>query len=97
MYQPVIKAPERLLVAGAFLIKDEKVLLVLRKNTHVDNNCYGLVGGRIESGEPYNKEPDKHGHVEWFPLHNLPPNFLERHKKALELYQQGIYYSAWGW
>ena len=48
-------------------------------------------------GEPYNKEPHKHVHLEWFPLHQLPNTILERHKKAFELYQQGIYYSHYGW
>ncbi len=42
----------RLLVAGGFLVKDNKVLLALRENTSGDNGVYGLIGGKVELGEP---------------------------------------------
>ena len=41
----------KLIVAGAFLIKESKVLLALRTNTSSDNNYYGLIGGKIDHGE----------------------------------------------
>ena len=44
--------PKRLLVAGAFLVKDNKVLLAFRQNTSGDNGSYGLIGGKVEMGEP---------------------------------------------
>src|SRR3990167_7927459 len=43
---------KRLLVAGAFIIKDNKVLLALRENSSGDNGFYGLIGGKVEIGEP---------------------------------------------
>lgn len=41
----------KLIVAGAFLIKEGNVLLALRKNTFSDNSYYGLIGGKIDHGE----------------------------------------------
>lgn len=141
-----VSIQQKMVVVGAFLIKDEKILLVLRQNTSSEDGWYGLVGGRVESGEavhaalmreieeevglrvryedmqlahvisfkkdngtelisfdfiiktwegtPLNKEPHKHARIDWFSIEQLPENILERHKKALELYQKGIYYTA---
>jgi len=46
-------------------------------------------------GEPKNMEPEKCDDLSWFPLDNLPPNTIPYIKKALESYQQGVYYSEW--
>lgn len=141
--------PKRLLVAGGFLIKDNKVLLAFRQNSSGDNGSYGLIGGKVEmgepihtalireiyeeigvivkpedmqlihvisfhrengdeiiscdfiikawEGEPINKEVEKHAHIAWFDLDNLPVTILPRHKDAYELYRKGVYYSAAGW
>lgn len=43
---------QKLIVAGAFLVKDGKILLALRHNASGDNGMYGLVGGKISMGEP---------------------------------------------
>ncbi len=41
----------KLIAAGAFIIKDNKILLALRENTSAENGFYGLIGGRVENGE----------------------------------------------
>lgn len=49
------------------------------------------------SGEPFNKEPHKHNHIQWYPLEALPDSLLERHKHALNNFRSGIYYTAYGY
>ncbi len=48
-------------------------------------------------GEPINKEPKKFASVDWFPLSQLPSNFIERHKNAYLDYKNGVYYSSFGY
>jgi 8-oxo-dGTP diphosphatase len=48
-------------------------------------------------GIPYNKEPHKHGHLQWFPLNKLPNTLLERHKITYQRYNAGSYYSVIGY
>lgn len=43
---------EKIIAAGAFIIKDNKVLLALRQNSSCDNGLYCIPGGRVENGEP---------------------------------------------
>lgn len=43
---------KRLIVAGAFIVHNNKVLLSMRNNSSTDNNTYGLIGGKVEHGEP---------------------------------------------
>lgn len=47
-------------------------------------------------GEPYNKEPEKHGHINWFDVHQLPDNILPRHGKMIKSVMQGSVYSEEG-
>lgn len=44
-------------------------------------------------GEPFNKEPDKHDHIQWFDINGLPSNILPRHGRMIERIKQGILYS----
>lgn len=44
-------------------------------------------------GTPKNMEPEKCDDLSWFPLGNLLPNTIPYIKQAIELSQQGIYYS----
>jgi 8-oxo-dGTP diphosphatase len=49
------------------------------------------------AGEISNTEPHKCDHLAWFPLASLPPNTVPYVKYAIEKYQEGIYYSEFGW
>ena len=131
----------------AYVIKDNKVLLIYRTNTGFADNKYGLIGGKIEEnesarqavirelneeigitvkpedarlvhvmsfqgqtrpcmslifaikswqGEPYNKEIDKHGHIAWFSLDNLPETIIPRHKHILEYIKNNQLYAEEG-
>lgn len=43
--------PQKFVGVGNIFIKEDKVLLVFQKNTKVNNNMYGLIGGLVEKGE----------------------------------------------
>ncbi len=47
-------------------------------------------------GEPFNKEPDKHDHIQWFNIDNLPINILPRHGRVIEHIKREILYSDEG-
>ncbi len=47
-------------------------------------------------GEPYNKEPEKHEHIKWFDLDDLPENILVRHKYIIACIRDGVSYAEWG-
>ncbi len=49
------------------------------------------------SGEIVNHEPEKCDHLAWFLLDRLPENIIPYVKRALENYQNGIFYSEFGW
>ena len=49
------------------------------------------------TGEITNAEPDKCDQLAWFPLEALPANTIPNVKYAIEKYQQGVYYSEYGW
>lgn len=48
-------------------------------------------------GEPLNREPDKIGHLEFFPLDNLPENLVDHVKCALNAIEHGQMYIDYGW
>lgn len=45
------------------------------------------------SGEPFNKEPDKHSEMMWYAKDALPDNMILPHRRAIELVGKGIFYS----
>jgi len=47
------------------------------------------------SGEPFNKEPDKHSEMTWCPKGTLPEDVVFAHAGAIELVNQGIFYSEY--
>jgi len=49
------------------------------------------------AGEIRNREPHKCDALAWFPLDALPGNVIPYVRRALENYQNGIYYSEFGW
>lgn len=40
-----------------------------------------------------NREPDHCSDVQWFNIHDLPPNFIPQTRRAFEQAQKGIFYS----
>lgn len=48
-------------------------------------------------GEIVNLEPEKHDHVRFFSINNLPVNVIPFIRTALETYQRGVIYSEDGW
>ena len=47
-------------------------------------------------GEPNNKEPEKHEHIKWFNLDDLPENILPRHRYIITCIREGVSYAEWG-
>jgi 8-oxo-dGTP diphosphatase len=45
------------------------------------------------SGEPYNKEPEKHSHISWFPLDQLPKDLIPRHGRIIAHIGQSVWYA----
>jgi hypothetical protein len=62
-----------------------------------NKNTLFLIGSKIFKIFSNHKEPHKHGHLAWVPLHNLPENILARSKQALEMILKGIKYFELGW
>lgn len=49
------------------------------------------------TGEPKILEPDKSDDLQWFPLGELPENFIPYVRSALNNYQNNIFFSEVGW
>lgn len=47
-------------------------------------------------GEPSNNEPEKHGHIRWFDVDDLPPTLLPRHALLIKNLKKGIVYQDLG-
>ena len=47
-------------------------------------------------GEPFNKEPEKHNHIKWFDVNDLPTTILPRHGKMIQSIEQGLLYADEG-
>lgn len=47
-------------------------------------------------GEIANREPDKHDHIQWFNLDDLPTNILFPHGQIIDCIKRGILYSDAG-
>ncbi len=47
-------------------------------------------------GEPVNKEPEKHAHIKWFSLADLPADLVPRHRLMIENLKKGILYATQG-
>jgi hypothetical protein len=42
-------------------------------------------------------EPHRCDDLQWFPVDALPDTMIAHERRAFELYQQGIFYSEFGW
>lgn len=49
------------------------------------------------NGELQNMEPEKCAELNWFDLSSLPQNTTPYIKQAIEQYEQGVFYSQFGW
>jgi 8-oxo-dGTP pyrophosphatase MutT (NUDIX family) len=47
-------------------------------------------------GELKNKEPEKHGDIEWYPSNNIPENTVDYARQALEQIENGVILSNHG-
>ncbi len=81
---------------GCEVLGDVSVCHVLYFKGH-SRVCMALVF-RVESweGEPTNREPDKHEHIQWISLSALPSTLLPRHTFMIDAIQKGIPYAEWG-
>jgi 8-oxo-dGTP diphosphatase len=48
-------------------------------------------------GEVKNSEPQKCDDLSWMPVDSLPHNTIPYVKRAIECYQESVYYSEFGW
>lgn len=48
-------------------------------------------------GEPINREPDRCDDIGWYVFDSLPVNTIPYVRKALENYQQGVWFGEFGW
>lgn len=51
----------------------------------------------IWKNEPIINEPEKNEEIKWFKLNNLPENFIDDRKQAIEDYKNKTNYSEFGW
>lgn len=75
-----------------------RVVHVLHKRHTLGTETVGFFIRATEwDAEPQNMEPDKHEHICWFELDNLPSNIIPSLKHVLEMVEKDIFYSEHGW
>jgi 8-oxo-dGTP diphosphatase len=72
------------------------VVQVMHRKSEDERLDFFVLIGRW-NGEIANHEPQKCDDLAWFPLDHLPDNVIPYVKRALENYQNGIFYSEFGW
>ena len=75
----------------------ELVHTIHRKGTEAEFIALCFKADLTGMPAPYNKEPDHHDDLQFFPFNQLPGNILPAHKQAIECIQENIYYSEHGW
>jgi len=88
--------------AGVTLAPDDlQVVHVMNRKSEPGRSESGridfFVVVRRWAGEITNTEPHKCDQLAWFPLKSLPQNMVPYVKYAIERYQEGSYYSEFGW
>jgi len=130
-----------------FFLRDQKVLLLRRRNTGYEDGNYSVVAGHVEEGESItqaairevkeevgvelrpsdvrvvgvifrksddqrvdcflavtkwggevvNREPNRCDDLSWFPIGGLPQNVVDYIRRALQNYEQGVWFDEYGW
>lgn len=76
--------------------EDLEVVEVMHRKSN-DERVDFFVRATTWSGELSNLEADKCDDVGWFSLAALPANVIPYVRRALENYQQGVFFEEYGW
>jgi len=76
---------------------DFKVVHVMHRKAENDERIDFFMTTDKYTGEVKNCEPQKCEELKWFPLNNLPENTIPYIRLAIENYQNGIFYSEFGY
>lgn len=76
---------------------DVKLAHVMHRNQDGHSRVDFFFLGTIFHGEPRIIEPDKCDDLSWFDLNKLPKNIIPHMRQAIELYNQNIAFSEYGW
>ncbi len=86
----------------------EEIGVEIPKNALELSHCMSSIENGVETvglyfvvrhwnGIPESKETNKHDHLAWFSLKNLPENIIPRNKQAIQMVTKGVPYSEYGW
>lgn len=81
---------------GITVQKEHLKFIHVLHSKHVDQLIGFCFVATQWSGEPFNKEPEKHDDLRWFSLDQLPPNIVPAHREAIKALTQEHYYSEYG-
>ncbi len=76
--------------------EDLKMVHVMHRKSTEERIDFFLLATKW-SGDIRIGEPEKCDELKWFPTNNLPSNTIPYLKKAIENYQNKIFYSEFGW
>ncbi len=76
--------------------EDLEVVGVMHRKSDDERIDFFLTAHRW-SGEITNREPEKCDDLAWFPLDQLPPNFVPYVARALKNAQSGRWFDSFGW
>ena len=76
--------------------KDLQIVHVMNRKSN-DERVDFFMAVRQWSGEVVNMEPDKCDDLSWHPIASLPENTVPYVRRGIECFQNGIFYSEFGW
>jgi 8-oxo-dGTP pyrophosphatase MutT (NUDIX family) len=83
--------------AGIELAADEvDVVGVMHRSSDQERVDFFVVASHW-SGPIMNREPEKCGGLEWYPLHDLPENMVPYVWAALDKFRDGQWFCSYGW